>query len=157
MSFTYEPIGEILNITQLKDFFLSCNETEWNRMQSLPEMCPNTEIFFWSKYRKIRTRKNSVFRHFLSSEWMLRWSRVNLFNLNSFSEILVLLNNLGKIQEAFLYCIDINVAMQFLNLEICKVFRQLIDENVVFFSYNIAYMLNLLVHSIWQLQASHAL
>ena len=40
---------------------------------ALRKQCPNTEIFpvgifvYWTEYRKIRTRKNSIFGHFSRS------------------------------------------------------------------------------------------
>ena len=40
-------------------------------LRTLREKCPNTDFFlvrFQSKYGKIRTRKNSVFGHFLRRE-----------------------------------------------------------------------------------------
>ena len=82
-------------------------------LASLREKCPNTELFFsiQSKYRKMRTRNNSVFGHFsrsdifkklyftltlrsIGSRFLLLVSCKNVNNTHVYMTIFILLNRM---------------------------------------------------------------
>ena len=134
LPFTYEAVGWFLNVTQLKHFFMSCNETDCNHCVKSVQM--------WTR----KTPYLDPFHAVNDTKWEY-WDEVGstCFIWTVLVKYSFYWTILAKYKKRFYIA-----SMQFLNLEICKVSGKLIDKNVVFFRYNIAYMLNLLVRYIWQ-------